>query len=83
MAMQNRKHKSAALRLSALLGALAAPSLSLAQNCSLCYTQAAGSGDRMIAALKSGITLLVIPAMAICVGISIMAYRKRNQFNED
>jgi hypothetical protein len=68
---------------SALVLALAIPALSCAQNCSLCYTQAAGSGSRMIAALKSGILILVAPPMLISIGIAVMAYKKRNQFNED
>lgn len=62
---------------------LLVPSLLFAQNCALCYTQAAGAGSRMIAALKSGILVLVVPPMLICVGITWMAYKKRNQFNED
>jgi len=70
-------------RASALAVALAVPALTYAQNCSLCYTQAAGAGARMIAALKSGILILVAPPMLICIGITVMAYRKRNQFNED
>jgi len=59
------------------------PSLAAAQNCALCYTQAAASGSRMIQALRSGILILAIPPMVICLGISWMAYKKRNQFNED
>jgi len=62
--------------------ALAAPALTFAQNCALCYTQAAGSGSRMIAALRSGILILAIPPTLICVGITWMAYKKRNQFND-
>jgi hypothetical protein len=58
------------------------PALLLGQNCALCYTQAAGSGSRMIAALRSGILMLAIPPMLICAGITWMAYKKRNQFNE-
>lgn len=58
------------------------PSLVYAQNCPLCYTQAAGAGARVIQALRSGILILVIPPMLICIGIAIMAYKKRNQFNE-
>jgi hypothetical protein len=27
--------------------------------------------------------MLVIPPMLICIGITWMAYKKRNQFNED
>jgi len=59
------------------------PAFSFAQNCALCYTQAAGSGSRMIHALKSGILILMIPPMGICIGLTVMAYKKRNQFNED
>ena len=67
----------------ALLAGLAAPGAAWAQNCALCYTQAASAGSRMIAALRSGILILVLPPMLICIGITWMAYKKRNQFNED
>jgi ABC-type Fe3+ transport system permease subunit len=60
-----------------------APVVTLAQSCALCYTQAAGSGSRMIAALRSGILILAIPPVVICVAIAWMAYKKRNQFNDD
>jgi ABC-type Fe3+ transport system permease subunit len=63
--------------------ALAAPALTFAQSCALCYTQAAGSGSRMIAALRSGILILAIPPTLICAGITWMAYKKRNQFNDE
>ena len=53
------------------------------QNCALCYTQAASAGNRVIQALRSGILLLVIPPMFMSVGITILAYRKRNQFRSD
>ena len=66
-----------------LLVALFTPALAFAQNCALCYTQAAGSGSRMIHALKSGILILMIPPMCICIGLTVMAYKKRNQFNDD
>ena len=62
--------------------ALLAPVLASAQSCALCYTQAAGSGSRMIRALRSGILILAIPPMLICGGIAWMAYKKRNQFDE-
>jgi hypothetical protein len=70
-------------RSAGLLIALLTPALVLAQNCALCYTQAAGSGSRMIHALKSGILILMIPPMCICIGLAVMAYKKRNQFNDD
>jgi hypothetical protein len=71
------------LRGVALLTAWGVPALTFAQSCALCYTQAAGSGSRMIAALRSGIIILAIPPTVICIGITWMAYKKRNQFNED
>jgi hypothetical protein len=57
--------------------------LTFAQSCALCYSQAAGSGARLIQALRSGILVLVFPPMLICIGLAFMAYRKRNQFNEE
>ena len=69
--------------LAAMVGALQLPVFCYAQNCALCYTQAAGSGSRMIHALKSGILILMIPPMCICIGLTVMAYKKRNQFDED
>lgn len=66
----------------ALAFSLLAPALSSAQSCALCYTQAAGSGSRMIKALRSGILILAVPPMLICGGIAWMAYKKRNQFND-
>ncbi|MGB9433780.1 MAG: hypothetical protein WBQ89_16170 [Candidatus Acidiferrum sp.] len=62
--------------------ALVLPALTFAQSCALCYTQAAGSGSRMIAALRSGILVLAIPPTLICAGITWMAYKKRNQFHD-
>jgi hypothetical protein len=70
-------------RAAALAVAVATPTICFAQNCALCYTQAAGAGSRMIHALKSGILILMIPPMCICIGLAVMAYKKRNQFNDD
>lgn len=50
-----------------------------AQSCSLCYTQAASSGARMIAALQSGILILVIPPTLASVGMIFVVHHKRNQ----
>jgi hypothetical protein len=69
-------------RSGALLLALLVPALTFAQSCALCYSQAAGSGARLIQALRSGILILVFPPMLICVVLAVMTYRKRNQFNE-
>lgn len=52
------------------------------QGCALCYTQAAGSGAKMIQALKSGILVMMFPPMGICVFLTVLGYRKRNRFHE-
>jgi hypothetical protein len=55
-------------------------SLALCQSCALCYTQAAGSGSRMIEALRSGILILIVPPTLMSAGVILVAYAKRNQF---
>lgn len=65
-----------------MLIALALPPRAFSQGCSLCYTQAANSGARLIRALRSGIVILVIPPLSMCVGAMVLAYRKRNQFHQ-
>lgn len=66
----------------AMLFALMLPRVAFGQGCALCYTQAAASGARMIRALKSGIVILIIPPVSICVGAIVLAYRKRDAFNQ-
>ncbi len=77
--------RNSRLRLIRLLAAaafllLAAPAFS--QSCSLCYTQAASSGARMIAALQSGILILVIPPTLASVGMIFVVHHKRNQVRQ-
>jgi hypothetical protein len=57
---------------------IAVPALS--QSCALCYTQAAASGARFIHSLRDGILVLIVPPMFMSVGITWLAYRKRNEF---
>jgi hypothetical protein len=63
------------------LAMVALSSVSYAQNCTLCYTQAASAGSRVIQGLRSGILVLIIPPMFMSIGITVLAYRKRNQFS--
>lgn len=70
-------------RIVGLLAALWIPVSASAQNCALCYTQAAGSGARVIQALRSGILILMLPPILICAAVTVMAYRKRNEFAEE
>jgi hypothetical protein len=53
------------------------------QSCSLCYTQAASAGARMIAALQSGILILVIPPTLASVGMIFVVHHKRNQVRRE
>ena len=66
----------------AVLAAFALPPMAFSQGCSLCYTQVAKSGARMIRALRSGIVILIVPPLSMCVGMMVAAYRKRNQFHQ-
>lgn len=62
---------------------LAAPIPAFSQSCALCYTQAASSGARMIAALKSGILILVLPPTLGSIGMIFVVYQKRHQVRRD
>lgn len=68
----------------ALTGALvlAANAACYAQSCALCYTQAAGAGHRFIQALRTGILVLIVPPLFMSVGITVLAYSKRNRTND-
>jgi len=55
---------------------------SYAQSCALCYTQAAGAGHRFIQGLRTGILVLIVPPMFMSVGITLLAYKKRNRTND-
>ncbi len=59
---------------------LALPLPALAQNCALCYTQAASTGARMIQALRSGILILIIPPTLGTVGLFFVIHRRIHQF---
>ncbi|HTZ83994.1 MAG TPA: hypothetical protein VMB66_12425 [Candidatus Acidoferrales bacterium] len=60
---------------------LAANAACQAQSCALCYTQAAGAGHRLIQGLRTGILVLIVPPMFMSVGITVLAYKKRNRTN--
>jgi hypothetical protein len=69
---------------SLLLGALvfATNVAAHAQSCALCYTQAAGAGHRFIQGLRTGILVLIVPPMFMSIGITVLAYKKRNRTND-
>ncbi len=55
------------------------PAPAFAQNCALCYTQAASTGARMIQALRSGILILIIPPTLGSIGMIFVIHHKQNQ----
>ena len=61
---------------------LVANAAAQAQSCALCYTQAAGAGHRFIQGLRTGILVLIVPPMFISMGITWLAYKKRNRTND-
>jgi len=76
--MRESHLRLARLALAGLILSLTAAPV-FAQSCSLCYTQAASSGARMIQALQSGILILVLPPTLGSIGMIFVVYRKRNQ----
>jgi hypothetical protein len=71
----------ARIALAGLLLLLALPAVS--QTCSLCYTQAASSGQRMIRALQGGIVILVLPPTLASIGMIFVVYHKRDPVCRD
>ena len=61
---------------------LVANAAAYAQSCALCYTQAAGAGHRFIQGLRTGILVLIVPPMFMSLGITWLAYKKRNRTND-
>ena len=73
----NRRAKIALTSAAILLTNAAA----YAQSCALCYTQAAGAGKHFIQGLRTGILVLIVPPMFMSMGITVLAYKKRNRTN--
>ncbi len=69
-------------RLTVGMIACASPIALYAQSCAMCYQSVAASGARSIHALQSGILILIFPPAFICVGITVVAYRRRNLYND-
>ncbi len=71
-----------------LAGALAAfatfasATLANAQGCALCYNTASAMKAAGISALRHGILILLIPPLAICLGVFYVGYRSRDDYND-
>ena len=78
-----RRLKALGLRPALVLGLLlASRGVGYTQSCALCYTQAASASHRLIQGLRTGILVLIVPPMFMSVGITILAYKKRNRTND-
>lgn len=64
------------------LSAALCASVTLAQGCALCYSDAAATGPAAQAALRHGILILVIPATSIVVGFFSLLCIRRNVHRE-
>jgi hypothetical protein len=53
-----------------------------AQGCAMCYNDAAAARAATIQALRSGVLILLLPVLALFIGIFAMAFRSRNRFRE-
>ena len=71
--------------LAALTGlvALATSTAAWAQTCPLCYRAAAASRAGALAALRSGVLILMIPPVAIFGLVTLIAVRRRDRFNDE
>jgi hypothetical protein len=66
-----------------LLVALNCATVGWSQGCSMCYNSAAAAKGSAVEALKHGILILLIPPLAMFVGIFALAFRRRNRFNQN
>src|SRR5438309_11889979 len=62
--------------------AFAISSVAWAQSCPMCYRAAAAAKGGASQAPRSGILILMIPPVLIVGGITVLAVRGRNRFNE-
>ena len=67
--------------LAALAGVLSPSALAYAQGCAMCYTSAAAAKAGALQALRSGILILLVPALMMFAGIFVVIYRSRDRFN--
>jgi hypothetical protein len=59
------------------------PSAARAQSCALCYNAAAAAKATAIQALRHGILILLLPPLAMFIGIFAVAFRRSNSFSSE
>lgn len=61
---------------------IAGSASAFAQGCALCKNNASALKTGAIQALESGIFILLVPPVLIFIGIFVVAFRRRNSFND-
>ncbi len=69
-------------RFAAGLALLVPSGIGYAQGCAMCYNTTAAAKAAAIQALRSGILVLLIPPLLMFIAIFVMAYWKRERFND-
>ena len=69
--------------LATLATLLSGSSLGFAQGCPMCYNTAAAAKAGAIHALRSGIIVLLLPPLAMFIGIFVIAFRSRESSGDD
>jgi hypothetical protein len=78
-----RKIRKTSLLLLATIAALCALSLDVFAQCAMCKSTLAGSGDAAAAnGMNLAIVVLLVPPVAIFVGIFALGYKYRNSFRD-
>ncbi len=68
--------------IAAIVAAFASGTVAYAQGCALCYNSASALKTAGIRALQQGILILLIPPLAICLGVLYVGYRSRDHYND-
>jgi len=56
------------------------PASAWAESCPFCYSKAMSSSNGLLQAFRNGILILMVPPFLLSVGITVMAYRRRDSF---
>ena len=59
------------------------PSTLWGEVCPFCYSKAMSTSAGLLRAFRNGIVVLMVPPFLMSIGITAMAYRRRNQFRPD
>ena len=79
----NQSYRNRLLGAAAVVVAFLGSTAAWAQTCPLCYRAAAASKAGALAALRTGVLILMIPPVAIFGLVTLIAVRRRDRFNEE